>query len=306
MAGRPTKAGLDYFELDCHMEEKVRLIQAEFGLKGFAVLVKLYQKIYGGFGYYCEWTTDSLLLFMSENGLPSDNKNLIADIVAACIRRDIFSEQLFNDFNILTSEGVQKRYLNATSKREKIELKKEYLLIAVPENNKKVVINSIFDGKNSINGGRNTQSKGKESREEKRKLEETRLDNTPLIAPLQVANDEPKTKRVRKTKEDSIQILDRLILNYSMSDFLLEKVREWIEYKVARKEDYVEQGMKSLLTKISKEAQKNGDAAVVDVIDLSMGNSYKGILWDKISKNNNQQPFSRNGERDILNEWRSS
>lgn len=309
MAGRPTKAGLDYFELDCHMEEKVRLIQAEFGLKGFAVLVKLYQKIYGGFGYYCEWTTDSLLLFMSENGLPSDNKNLIADIVAACIRRNIFSEQLFNDFNILTSEGVQKRYLNATSKREKIELKKEYLLIAVPENNKKVVINSIFDGRNSINGGRNTQSKGKESREEERKLEETKLDNTPPISPLQGTKDEPKTKRGQKTKEpkeNSIQILDRLILNYSMSDFLLEKVREWIEYKVARKEDYVEQGMKSLLTKISKEAQKNGDAAVVDIIDLSMGNSYKGILWDKISKNNNQQSFSRNGERDLLNEWRSS
>ena len=309
MAGRPTKAGLDYFELDCHMEEKVRLIQAEFGLKGFAVLVKLYQKIYGGFGYYCEWTTDSLLLFMSENGLPSDNKNLIADIVAACIRRNIFSEQLFNDFNILTSEGVQKRYLNATSKREKIELKKEYLLIAVPENNKKVVINSIFDGRNSINGGRNTQSKGKGSREEERKLEETKLDNTPPISPLQGTKDEPKTKRGQKTKEpkeNSIQILDRLILNYSMSDFLLEKVREWIEYKVARKEDYVEQGMKSLLTKISKEAQKNGDAAVVDIIDLSMGNSYKGILWDKISKNNNQQSFSRNGERDLLNEWRSS
>lgn len=309
MAGRPTKAGLDYFELDCHMEEKVRLIQAEFGLKGFAVLVKLYQKIYGGFGYYCEWTTDSLLLFMSENGLPSDNKNLIADIVAACIRRNIFSEQLFNDFNILTSEGVQKRYLNATSKREKIELKKEYLLIAVPENNKKVVINSIFDGRNSINGGKNTQSKGKESREEERKLEETKLDNTPPISPLQGTKDEPKTKRGQKTKEpkeNSIQILDRLILNYSMSDFLLEKVREWIEYKVARKEDYVEQGMKSLLTKISKEAQKNGDAAVVDIIDLSMGNSYKGILWDKISKNNNQQSFSRNGERDLLNEWRSS
>lgn len=200
MAGRPTKAGLDYFELDCHMEEKVRLIQAEFGLKGFAVLVKLYQKIYGGFGYYCEWTIDSLLLFMSENGLPSDNKNLIADIVAACIRRNIFSEQLFNDFNILTSEGVQKRYLNATSKREKIELKKEYLLIAVPENSKKVVINSIFDGRNSINGGRNTQSKGKESREEKRKLEETRLDNTPLIAPLQVAMMSPKRKEYVRPK----------------------------------------------------------------------------------------------------------
>ena len=39
---RPTKAGLDYFELDCHMDEKVELIEAEFGLKGFAVIVKLY------------------------------------------------------------------------------------------------------------------------------------------------------------------------------------------------------------------------------------------------------------------------
>ena len=33
---RPIKAGLDYFELDCHMDEKVELIEAEFGLKGFA------------------------------------------------------------------------------------------------------------------------------------------------------------------------------------------------------------------------------------------------------------------------------
>lgn len=306
MAGRPTKAGLDYFELDCHMEEKVRLIQAEFGLKGFAVLVKLYQKIYGGFGYYCEWTTDSLLLFMSENGLPSDNKNLIADIVSACIRRNIFSEQLFNEFNILTSEGVQKRYLNATSKREKIELKKEYLLISVLENNKNVVINSISDGRNSINGRRNSHSKVKESRGEERKSEKIKVDNTSPISPSQGAEDEPKTKRMRKSKEDNIHILDRLIPNYFISDFLLEKVREWIEYKVARKESYVEQGMKSLLTKISREAQKNGDMAVVDVIDLSMASNYKGILWEKISQNNNQQQFSRNGERDILNEWRNS
>lgn len=183
MAGRQTKAGLDYFELDCHMEDKVRLIQAEFGLKGFAVIVKLYQKIYGGFGYYCEWSEDSLLLFMSENGLPSDNKNLIQEIVSACVRRDIFSEELFKKFNILTSEGVQKRYLNATSRQEKIELKKEYLLISVPENSINVVINSISDGRNSINDERNSQSKGKESRVEERKEEEIRVDETPPISP---------------------------------------------------------------------------------------------------------------------------
>lgn len=167
MAGRDYKVGLDYFELDCHMEEKVKLIQAEYGLKGFAVVVKLYQKIYGGFGYYCEWSGDSLLLFMSENGVPSDSKNLIQQIVSACIRRNIFSEQLFNKFGILTSSGVQKRYLNATSKRGKVELIKEYLLISVGENNKNVVINSIYDGKKVISDVGNGQSKEKKSREEK-------------------------------------------------------------------------------------------------------------------------------------------
>ena len=164
---RPVKEGLDYFELDCHMEEKVRLIQAEFGLKGFAIVVKLYQKIYGGFGYYCEWNEDSLLLFMSENGVSSrDEKNLISEIMAACIRRNIFSEKLFNEFGILTSYGVQKRYLNAVSRREKVELIKEYLLISVGKNQDNVCINSINVNRNSVNVCSNSQSREEKSRED--------------------------------------------------------------------------------------------------------------------------------------------
>ncbi|MCM1220629.1 MAG: DUF4373 domain-containing protein [Lachnospiraceae bacterium] len=163
---RQSKVGLDYFDLDCQLGEKVRLIQAEFGLKGFAVVVKLYQKIYGELGYYCEWSEDSLLLFMSENGVPSDSKNLIREIVSACIRRGIFSERLFNEFGILTSSGVQERYLNATSRREKVELKKEYLLISVGEKNKNAVINSVNADRNSVNDSRNSQSREEKSKEE--------------------------------------------------------------------------------------------------------------------------------------------
>lgn len=167
---RPSKAGLDYFELDCHMEPKVKLIQAEFGLKGFAIVVKLYQKIYGGFGYYCEWDEDSLLLFMSDNGVSScDEKNLINEVVLACIRRNIFSEDLFKKYGVLTSAGVQKRYLNAVSRREKVELKKEYLLVSVGESEDNVIINSVNVDRNPKNVNRNTQSREKERKEEKRK-----------------------------------------------------------------------------------------------------------------------------------------
>lgn len=178
MAGRPSKVGLDYFELDCHMDEKVELIEAEYGLKGFAVVVKLYQGIYSGLGYYCEWTPDISVLWARRLGLTFGGdygnvgnvynekcalsgypKNLINDVVAASIRRNIFSEELFNKYHILTSSGIQKRYLNATSKREKVELKKEYLLFPIPQNSKNVVINSISDGINSISEVRNAQSK---------------------------------------------------------------------------------------------------------------------------------------------------
>lgn len=183
MAGRDYKVGLDYFELDCHMDDKIRLIEAEYGLKGFAIVVKLYQSIYSGFGYYCEWTPDIALLWAMQLGispcgvrgevgsasyeglLSGFPKNLINDVVSASIRRNIFSEELFRKYHILTSSGIQRRYLNATSKREKVEVKKEYLLFPVPENRKNVVINSIYDGRNAISEVENEQSKVEKSKE---------------------------------------------------------------------------------------------------------------------------------------------
>ena len=188
MAGRQNKVGLDYFELDCHMDDKIDLIEAEFGLKGFAIVVKLFQSIYSGLGYYCEWTPDISILWARRLGVthsvdfgkldkPDDSSalsgfpnNLINNIVAASIRRDIFSKELFDRYSILTSSGIQKRYLNATSKRESVELKKEYLLISIPKNRKNVVINSISSSGNSISSSGNEQSRVEKSKEENKKI----------------------------------------------------------------------------------------------------------------------------------------
>ena len=163
---RPIKEGLDYFELDCHFDEKIRLIQAEFGLKGLAVIVLLFKEIYGGQGYYMTWDEDRLLLLMSENGVAGGDKNLINEIVSACIRRDIFSNKLFEEYRILTSSGIQKRYLNAVARRENVRLKKEYLLISVDNNKVNVDNNPVIVDRNSINVDRNPQSREEKSREE--------------------------------------------------------------------------------------------------------------------------------------------
>ena len=160
---RPLKEGIDYFSLDCYMDDKIKMIQAEFGLKGFAIVVKLWQMIYREHGYYCEWDNDRELLFKSEEGLESGS-NLVKQVIDACIKRDIFSKELFEKYHILTSRGVQKRYLAVTAKRKKAEVKKEYSLLQVTHKQVNDGKNAVNDGKNQVNGVNNTQSKVKESK----------------------------------------------------------------------------------------------------------------------------------------------
>lgn len=164
---RPYKTGLDYFELDCHLDEKIRLIQAEFGLKGFAVVVLLFKEIYGGQGYYMSWDKEQLLLLVSENGIAEGDTNLIWEISQACIRRGIFSAELFEKYQILTSRGIQKRYFRAVARRGKVEAKNEYLLIKCTQKTVIVDNNSIDADKNPVNVNKSTQRREKKRREYK-------------------------------------------------------------------------------------------------------------------------------------------
>ena len=83
------KGGIDYFPLDVTLDEKFELIEAEYGLTGFGVVVKLLQRIYGGQGYYIEWTNEVALLFAKRIGL-REGGIAVSEIVAASVKRGIF------------------------------------------------------------------------------------------------------------------------------------------------------------------------------------------------------------------------
>ena len=162
--------GIPYFPLDCQLDDKFALIEAEFGLTGFAVVVKLFQRIYGRCGYYCEFTNEVALLFGREVGLGG---NAVSEIVSAAIRRGIFNKELFEKYHILTSEGIQKRYFEAVSRRKKVEVKKQYLLVNCAE----LLKNADISEENADIYGKNdnisVQSKEEKSKEEYSKEEET-------------------------------------------------------------------------------------------------------------------------------------
>lgn len=152
---RPQKCGVDYFPLDTVLDTKFELIEAEFGLTGFAVIVKIFQKIYGEFGYYCEWTDEVALLFSHKCG----GGKVVSEIVSAAIRRGIFDKDMYDKYSILTSKGIQERYFEAVNRRVNVDVKNEYLLVCAADLPENVNINKINVNKNPENVNRNSQSK---------------------------------------------------------------------------------------------------------------------------------------------------
>ncbi len=163
---RPVKDGVDYFPLSVVLGDKMALIEAEFGLNGFAVIVKLWQKIYAERGYYCEWTNEVALLFSRSVGL---GVNVVSEIVAASIRRGIFDNDIFEKYSVLTSDRIQENYFSAINRRKEVSIKKEYLLVDIHKIISNVNINLINVGNNSENVSNNTQSKVKEIKVNKTK-----------------------------------------------------------------------------------------------------------------------------------------
>ena len=88
---RPIKEGLDYFPLNVVLNSKFEIIEARFGIKGFAVIVKLFQHIYGTKGYYCEWDEDVLFVFAKRIGVGA---NSVSEILNTAIKKGIFDEEM--------------------------------------------------------------------------------------------------------------------------------------------------------------------------------------------------------------------
>lgn len=123
---RPTKQGLDYFSLDVEMDDETEIIKAEHGMAGFGILIAMFQSIYKDKGYYRKWDKRNQILFSKR---VSEDKNLVVDVINGCINWDIFNKEMYETHQILTSNRIQRQYINATYKRKVVKLKKEYLLV---------------------------------------------------------------------------------------------------------------------------------------------------------------------------------
>lgn len=153
---RPTKLGLDYFPHDTHTDEDtaLQLLEAEFGLDGYAVYFKLLESIYAQ-GYAKQWGEDECLLFAKKMGAVNVPK--LSEIIKGCIRRSLFDEGVYNLFQILTSKAIQLRWLEAKRKDVSAIDPKVCLIeqtakgVSSPRKNDKNEEKGVFAAKNLVN-----------------------------------------------------------------------------------------------------------------------------------------------------------
>lgn len=218
------KNGIPYFPLDCQLDDKFELIEAEFGLQGFSVVVKLLQKIYGGEGYYCEWTKEVALLFSKNLGL---GVGVVSEIVSASVKRGIFSDTLFSKHEILSSKGIQKRYFEAVSRRKRVEVKKDYLLISAD-----ILPKNAYISEENVNISSKNADISKQRKEEERREENSKEDIRQVKLAMRTKSFiKPTTEQIKAyCQEHGYSIDEQYFYNYYESNGWMvgrNKMKDW-------------------------------------------------------------------------------
>lgn len=151
---RPQKNGLDYFPLDtiADYDDKFQLLEAKYGVVGFAVIIKLIMKIYNE-GYFYSWGEKESLLHSKRVNV---NSNEVNAMVEDAVKWGIFNSCLYKKYNILTSNGIQKRFWEVAKRRTEVTIDKRFWVYNVND-----IIVSANINLTNVNAG--TQRKVKDS-----------------------------------------------------------------------------------------------------------------------------------------------
>jgi len=236
---RPQKAGLEYFPLDVDIDsdDRVEFILAKHGFMAFGILIKLLMEIYRQ-GYYIAWTERQQYVFAKRVNVDS---MYTETVVSAYINEGIFDKELYEKYGILTSHGIQTRYLQASGRRVTVEIIQQFSLldleklpktpkitftdVSVCKNPSFRIHNDDRNGDNcNITSAEIPQSKVKESNEEEE-------EETPYIPPTEkkLTKQEEETARIVNLFENNIHPLSGMIEQESLLDLLDEYGAVWLE-----------------------------------------------------------------------------
>ena len=155
---RPKAKGVEYFPLDVGFlsDLKIRKIMLSHGPASIAVLIYIFAAIYKDEGYFMSIKDDEISLIALDTNLDAD---YVKQVINRACEVELFSFRIYDNFRILTSEGVQNRYLKITERRKSVKINADINLINVDTMYTETRVNVA---ETRVNVYKNEQSKVKE------------------------------------------------------------------------------------------------------------------------------------------------
>ena len=285
---RPVKEGLDYYPLnaDFMSDIKVRRLIRSFGSKSIGVVIALLGMIYGDKGYYI-LLNDDVAFIISEQTL--EDEDLVNQIINKLIEIEFFDKNLYEKHRVLTSKGIQKRFISATERRKDVNLITKYNLVNVDNNSSSDVVNvynnpvNVDNNSSSdvVNVGNNQQRKEKKSKVKKSKEKQSK-ENTD-----DSCNAPSAERRVRTFAFESL-----VVEKYGEDECLTDTFRDFAIMRKTIKKPLTERATKVLLGKLDKLA--NGDKElVIKILEQSILNNWQSVYELKDGVNYGNSRYSK-------------
>lgn len=268
---RPKRDGLLYFSLDTdffYADRRIRALKSRFGSDGIVLYIYLLTEIYRE-GYYTRWNTDSIESAMDELGF---TEGLIEQIMTFLVSRSLLMKVsiLAGSDAVITSPGIQKRYQEAAkSLRRDVVVNREIWLLNEDETASFIKFDSNPD-KSSINPDKSSKN---ESNYSENPLKENKINKS-----------KDKNKEKKTAEKPPPPTANQMISERSFSPEVDASVREWVKYKIEKRQGYKPTGLRNFLSQVENNVQKYGAEAVARLIHYCMSNNWQGVIWDRIDK----------------------
>lgn len=267
--------GIKSFPFPTKLDDRIALVEAEFGCKGFAVVWKLFQAIHSR-GYYLKWDIDTQLLFIRDYHLSEVGRSAVSEIVACCIRRGVFESSLYEKYGILTSERIQETFLTAKARSMKVIMEKHYCLPIVYDfvgnaDKKGKNVNISFKNADISEQRKEKERKGKEESKKEIYKKESSPDEPPLKADGSYDLEAWERHRTHASIMDEMSVMGQY----------RKKLEDFLRYCYANGHTVMNDKLVDIICRL-QECYGDDDASKIKSLDRAISGGYYDVKEGKV------------------------
>lgn len=108
----------------------------------------------------------------------------------------------------------------------------------------------------------------------------------------------PKAEPKQKANNTFLFLISNFIISNNYTNNLKSSLEEWLKYKQDIKNNYKsETSVSKLLSQIKKNVDKYGEDRIIELIDESIANGWKGIIFEKLKETKERTTYKTKNEK---------